>query len=424
MGPDLQDLVDEAALVSGAPATLEDREFNLVAVSAHNRAGDAVRQDSIMHRRSTPQVRKYFESFGIAHAPGPVRIPPDPRRGLLGRLCVPVRWQSVTYGYLWLLEDPESGFGDGRVAPLPALLAVAGRAGIEMARRSRLRDDLGWKVGELLSTYPETRAKAAQEIAESWSPSPGGAIAVISVRAAGTSDPVFVNAWRLPRTILVGSGEHASTCIVPLTGPGDLSAARGVTRQAFAALASSAGSAGPGAGTSHPPTPVAGIGGPVEGLVHARQSWLQARIAARVASHRAGTAPPVSNPALPNPTAPVQSAPAPSALAPTVLEWPELGVHRLLGAGTDAALREAMLTPGVTRLLAEGNLELIRTAEVYLDEAGSAQRTAQVLGIHRQTLYHRLERIERLSGLKLDRGRDRLQLHLALTLLPGLGSPS
>ncbi len=435
MGPDLQDLVDEAALVSGAPATLEDREFNLVAVSAHNRAGDAVRQDSIMHRRSTPQVRSYFESFGIAHAPGPVRIPPDPHRGLLGRLCIPVRWQSVTYGYLWLLEDPESGFvagtdegagtagsaardGDGHAA-LPALLSVAGRAGIEMARRSRLRDDLGWKVGDLLSTYPETRAKAAEEIAESWSLPPAGAIAAVSVRtvsanaapgsAAGTTDPVFVNAWRLPRTILAGSGEHASTFIVPLAAPGDLSAARSVARQAFAALAASHPPAG-----SSVPVLVAGIGGPVEGLVHARRSWLQARIAARVAASRAGSGPAVSASA--GPTSTVSS--------PTVLEWPELGVHRLLGAGTDAALRESMLTPGVAGLLAQGGAELVRTAKVYLDEAGSAQRAAQALGIHRQTLYHRLERIERLSGLRLDSGRDRLQLHLALTLLPGLGLPS
>jgi DNA-binding PucR family transcriptional regulator len=105
-----------------------------------------------------------------------------------------------------------------------------------------------------------------------------------------------------------------------------------------------------------------------------------------------------------------------------VLEWPDLGVHRLLSAGTDAALRDAMLTPAVAELLAEGGAELVRTAKVYLDEAGSAQRTAQALGIHRQTLYHRLERIERLSGLSLDSGQDRLQLHLALTLLPGLGS--
>ncbi len=430
MVPDLQDLVDGAALVSGAPATLEDREFNLVAVSAHNRAGDAVRQDSIMHRRSTPEVRRYFESFGIAHAPGPVRIPPDAQRGLLGRMCIPVRWQSVTYGYLWLLEDPESGAGDGRAMPLPELVAAAGRAGAEMARRSRLREDLGWKVGELLSTYPETRARAAGEIAESWSAAASGPIAVVSVRAArragpgrshraasqaghsntdhsspafadgahldrarteGSAEPVFVNAWRLPRTILVGSGEHAATFIVPLSAPGDLSAARGVTRSAFSALAASG-----------VVTPVAGIGGPVSGLVEARGSWLQARIAARVAAdrHLDGGADEHQDP---------------------VLEWPDLGVHRLLGAGTDAALREAVLAPGVARLLAEGGPELVRTARVYLDEAGSAQRTAQRLGIHRQTLYHRLERIERLSGLSLDAGQDRLQLHLALTLLPGLG---
>ena len=160
------------------------------------------------------------------------------------------------------------------------------------------------------------------------------------------------------------------------------------TRSAFAALTASI------AGASVP-TPAAGIGGAVAGLVQARESWLQARIAARVAASR-------------------------NAAAPLVLEWPELGVHRLLGAGTDAALREAVLTSGVAALLAEGGPELVRTAKSYLDSAGSAQRTAQALGIHRQTLYHRLERIERISGLSLDSGQDRLQLHLALALLPGL----
>jgi hypothetical protein len=374
MGPDeLQDIVDQAARVSARPVTLEDREFNLVAFCSHSRAGDAVRQDSILTRRSTPQVRSYFESFGIARAAEPVPIPPDPERGLLGRLCIPVRWQSVTYGYLWLLED------GGPIAPglLPELTATAGRVGVEMARRSRLRDDVGWKVGDLLSTYPETRARAAQEIAESWALPPGTPVAAVCVEAAN----VPLNAWRLPRTVLVGSGEHASAFIVPLDAAHDLAAARSVTRTAFGALASSAHA-------------VAGIGGPVGALVRARESWLQARIAARVAAARR--------------------------TEHLILEWPELGVHRLLGIGTENALRDAVAVPGVARLLAEGGAELVRTATVYLDEAGSAQRTAAALGVHRQTLYHRLEKIEQLSGLSLDSGRDRLQLHLALTLLPSL----
>ncbi len=377
MGPDLQELVDEAASITEMAVTLEDREFNLVAFAAHRTVGDAVRQDSILTRRSTDEVRSYYESFGIARAAAPVRIPADPDRRLLGRVCVPVRWQSVTYGYLWLLED-------GAVDPalLPELLNLAERAGAELARHSRWRDDLGWKVGELLSTFPETRAKAAREIAESWSRDEATPVAAVCLRSLGpTAAQAPVNAWRLPRTVLVGTGEHSSTFIVPLGAPGDLTAARAVARTALTAL-----------GPEHPA--VAGIGGPVATLGQARASWLQARIAARVAAFREGPA--------------------------DLREWPELGVHRLLGVAPDARLREALAQPGIDRLLHEGGEELVRTARVYLDEAGSAQRAAQALGIHRQTLYHRLERIERLTGLDLDSGRDRLGLHLALVLLPRL----
>ena len=110
----------------------------------------------------------------------------------------------------------------------------------------------------------------------------------------------------------------------------------------------------------------------------------------------------------------------PGPLESNPLEWPDLGVYRLLGVAADPRLREAVAQPGIDRLLSDGGDELVRTALTYLDEAGSAQRTAQSLGIHRQTLYHRLERIEKLSGLDLDSGRDRLALHLALTLLPRL----
>ncbi|MCF0079300.1 helix-turn-helix domain-containing protein [Streptomyces lomondensis] len=58
--------------------------------------------------------------------------------------------------------------------------------------------------------------------------------------------------------------------------------------------------------------------------------------------------------------------------------------------------------------------EFARTAEVYLDCAGQAARAAAELGIHRQTLYYRLSRIEKLTGLDLDDGEDRLLLHMTL----------
>jgi hypothetical protein len=41
---------------------------------------------------------------------------------------------------------------------------------------------------------------------------------------------------------------------------------------------------------------------------------------------------------------------------------------------------------------------------------------ADALGIHRATFYYRLHRIERITGLNLQSGDDRLALHLGLKL--------
>jgi DNA-binding PucR family transcriptional regulator len=55
---------------------------------------------------------------------------------------------------------------------------------------------------------------------------------------------------------------------------------------------------------------------------------------------------------------------------------------------------------------------------VYLDCAGNVARAAAELGVHRQTLYYRLQRIGEVTGMDLADGQDRLRLHLALTLAP------
>ncbi|MEV4256610.1 PucR family transcriptional regulator, partial [Spirillospora sp. NPDC049652] len=143
---DLQELTELVADLLGAPATLEDRDFHLVAYAAHGGAIDPVRMDSILNRRATDEVRSRFERYGIARAAGPVRIPADPGAGVLGRLCLPVRWRSVTYGYLWLLDD-EGRIGDDLVARAAPL---AERAGLLMARQSRERADIGRQLSDLL----------------------------------------------------------------------------------------------------------------------------------------------------------------------------------------------------------------------------------------------------------------------------------
>jgi DNA-binding PucR family transcriptional regulator len=98
-----------------------------------------------------------------------------------------------------------------------------------------------------------------------------------------------------------------------------------------------------------------------------------------------------------------------------VLSWADLGFYRVAAQGPAAV--EALLagTPAA-RLRDRAEAELVRTALLYLDEAGHANRTSTGLSVHRQTLYYRLEKIEQLCGVDLDQGEDRLQLHIGLAL--------
>ncbi|WP_449278964.1 PucR family transcriptional regulator [Leucobacter sp. GX24907] len=98
-----------------------------------------------------------------------------------------------------------------------------------------------------------------------------------------------------------------------------------------------------------------------------------------------------------------------------VAVWRELGVFAALLKLPAEDLAEHASIPAVEALgEADGTGELLRTAETFLDCAGDTRKAADILHIHRSTLYHRLGRIESATGLELDNGGVRLALHLAL----------
>jgi DNA-binding PucR family transcriptional regulator len=131
-------------------------------------------------------------------------------------------------------------------------------------------------------------------------------------------------------------------------------------------------------------TATAGVAAPRRGLAELNTAWTEAAAAARAARARAGLGP--------------------------VAEWAAIGPYRMLTALPSGQAPD----PAVRQLLTPVHTELARTAEVFLDCAGQAGRTAAALGIHRQTLYYRLSRVEQLTGLDLAEGEDRLLLHMAL----------
>lgn len=381
MALDLQEIVDLASQLLEQPVLLEDRDFNLVAFHSQKPGIDMVRQRSILERGSSAEVRAWFEQFGIATAAGPVSTPFDPEHGTLGRLCIPARWNGVNHGYLWVLD------ADGTMAGMPAVGEVrqlAVHAGALLAQRAMGRYDVSILLDSLLSPDSARAGRAADELVERNLVGAADAVVVMDVRLEPAEGAVPVNVWTLPRGVVAAVEEGHATLLVPVGAPGDLSR---VTRIAAEIRRQHEARVGPGWHGSL----VIGIGDAQPSVRTARVGHRQATLAARVAALEG---------------------------QPSTAVWSQLGVYRLLGCGPEAELSAAVVDERVRHLLERGDGELVRTARVFLDEAGSMARATARLGIHRQTAYHRIRRIEQLTGLDLSRGDDRLALHLGLTLAP------
>ncbi|MFJ9031117.1 PucR family transcriptional regulator [Streptomyces sp. NPDC102274] len=414
MKDDYQELVDEISVLLGVPATLENRDFGLIAFGAHDSdddtAMDPVRTRSILTRKSTPAVRAWFEGFGITRATEPVRIPAAPDAGVFrGRICLPVRHRGTVLGYVWLLDDSDPGPSSSRLA---AAMEVTSRIGDLLADEVRAGADLARELRAVLTAEPGwQRDMALAALRAALGPSADGSHVVLCVapwrgeeppvRAVPGTAALCTLPYGAGRTTggaatgsapatgaatgrLNGSSTGATTGPVngPVNGSGEADTLALLVRlrspdalaPVLTAVARLREDAGPGA--------AAGSGAPRRGLAELPAAWREA-----VSAARASIAQPRFGP---------------------VARWTSIGAYRLLTALPTEP------DPVIRPLLDPVQAELAHTAEVFLDHAGQAGRTASALGIHRQTLYYRLSRIEQLTGLELDDGEDRLLLHMAL----------
>lgn len=414
---DYQELVDEISELLGVPATLENRDFQLIAFGVYDSEGeldpsalDPVRTRSILTRRSTAAVRTWFEGFGITRASGPVRIPPTPEAGVhRGRICLPVRHRGGVLGYVWLLDsdpgptDPQLDAAMRVTARIGALLADEAQHGADLSRELRavLTAERGWQ-GDMavaaLRTALGPRADGPYTVVcvAPWpSADPDDAPSARTVPHAtalctvpwGVTGQALAVLVRLRATDTLTPASSAAGRLLERAAPGAVgdTAAPGAARSTEAAGVTQ-GTAPPGAARDTPSlgAGVAGVADARVGLAELAPAWQEASAAARAALAEPGFGP--------------------------VAEWSRIGPYRLLTALPPETAHDPVVRP----LLSPAHRELARTAEVYLDCAGQAGRTAAELGIHRQTLYYRLSRVEQLTGLDLDDGEDRLLLHMAL----------
>jgi hypothetical protein len=492
--PDVQDLVDEVCALLGAPATLEDRDFRLIAFGAHegddDTAADPVRVRSILSRRSTAEVRAWFERFGIARATGPVRIPAAPEAGVrTARLCLPARHAGAVLGYLWVLDAAPDAPDAPAHSParLETAMALAARIGALLAAEARAGATAGRALRDLLTADPDGPAARSAHAALRRTLGPAAApgrewhaLACVSPWPADLDPPGPRALVIAPAATLIPAGPHGlgagwaagagagagagvgagagAGAGVGQTGPPDRGSRSAVgasgthaeqtdpSRHGGRSAATRASRATTGqTGLSNPRVPGgtappgadlgAGLGAgpdraadraPGERLALAVLLRLRGPDALAPARHAAAqalrAAPPGATAGLSQPRAALGDLPGAwreavtaarvAAVEPErgpLAEWAALGPYRMLGAagapGPD---------PAVEPLLDPAHRELAHTAEVWLDHAGQAGRAAAALGVHRQTLYYRLSRVEALTGLSLSSGGDRLLLHMSL----------
>lgn len=396
---ELQRVVDALARRLGRAVAVDDLDFRLLAYSAHLGEGDEMRARVILNREAPPEAVAWLRRRRLGRASGPVRLPADDELGIVPRVVVPILYQDVRFGYLWLL-DAEDSLTDEQLGLASTAAADAGAICFRERIVSQLRTAReGELVRDLLSEDEQVRGVASARLVEGGLFAPRGDITVVVARplpadADGVDEDDRI-ALQAALTMLFsrlgdrGSlrlvrPDHAVLVIPTATLRRSPELPEALRTTALQRLGKSAKWRDVHVAT----------GSPAGRLDDAVTSYTQALEALRVAEVVPSFAPLVAHEAL--------------------------GIYALLAGRPFDQLGAHGVHPAVRRLL-DADRELFTTAELYLDRAGDARATAAELGLHRASVYHRVRRIEDITRLDLSDGQHRLLLHLGIKVSRLLG---
>lgn len=365
----------------GRPIIVFDVDFNVIAFSIHDRDVDHARLAIILSHRGSSRARDSIREYRVGQADGPVRIPPID--GGLTRHVAAVRHDDHLVGYVSSTvpeETPDEELIEDD-------LIRASREGIgvtlaAMALGNREDEDRALRLlTALLDGDAEQRRRAADELLTGGLVSPVPHYTVITISAPPPVDPGSATLRLVLDRALSGIPVFPTLKAVGTVVDGEavLVVPYEIDRERLTALL-----AQPAFANLH-----AGIGGAHAPLAEAHRSRREARIAARGA--------------------------AIDSTRGRVVHWEELGLDRVLLQLPLEELTASDLPEAVRRVLdAQSGPDLAQTLEAYLDCGCDAQRTAQVLHVHRSTLYYRLDRVRAIADVDLADGDVRRELHTAL----------
>jgi DNA-binding PucR family transcriptional regulator len=108
-----------------------------------------------------------------------------------------------------------------------------------------------------------------------------------------------------------------------------------------------------------------------------------------------------------------------------VTDYDDLGIYRLILAAEGLPELRVFQEESLSHLVDYDRIHssnLIQTLEAFFAANCSPKEAASILGVHRNTVLYRLDRIASITGLNLDDPEVRLRLHLALHVRVALGA--
>lgn len=381
-GADLTALAERLAGFLQRSVTIEDPTFYILATARHGPVDDA-RERSVANGRTTPELSEHLFETGIysqlLEKMGPVRVPPMPELGMsMERFVAPIIVDREIHGYIWIIA------GDHPLTDLDELAISHGAtvAALILFKEQAVRQAEEALHGDFLDALlrGETESIVFWEQAHKLNFHRERLYQILLIQGTATVGsskyPLqdYVNNWLVNQQLTALLNWHNGNLVVILESSSDTTG-----QETAYAVAQD---------LSHPAqTLLISVGNryplaanETGGL---RRSYEEAQEALRISL----------------------------ALKKTegVITFAELGLLHWLYHLPPEKRASNVYWERIQLLAAydeKRGTELVRTLEMYLERGGALLEAAQALFIHRNTLLHRLHRIEKLCSVDL---RDPLQ---------------
>jgi len=387
-GDSLQAMVRALAELTSRPVALESRDGRLLAFQPA--AGSPLTAEAAEPSltRSRPAALAWFRSnAGSSSADPPAQI--VPLDAAYARVAAPIIGRDGLLGGLSLIVPAPSGVPADRVAASRAAAACAVVLAREQAAATARREIELDVLDELLDGALRSEVTLLQQAKRLGHDLTQPHVVIVARIDQSGVTRARDDRWSTLEDTLTRRGDRVlwrvRNTIAELVWPANATLEQGIA-ELHAEIAQ-----GLPAGGGHGLAVSLALGRPRSGLAGIRQSYQEAKQALALGRRLHGPG--------------------------RITRFDELGVYRLIFAAEHLAELREFHDENLDALIAydrDHGGDLLRTLEAFFAAKCSPKEASSMLGVHRNTILYRLDRIREITGVDLDDADVRLRLHLAV----------